>query len=161
MAIRDGPVLVERVIAAPAPSIFELLATPARHAAFDGSAMLRGVATGPDRLSAGALFSVRMRRSGVDYRTTNEVVEFVEDRRIAWRTSARLGGRTVLGGQVWRYVLLAHGDHTLVRHEYDWRASNVARLLLLGGYPARMQPAMTRSLQALDRLVTGLDGGPD
>ena len=53
-------------------------------------------AKGPDRLSKGATFGVDMKLFGFPYKIRNTVVEFEEDRRVAWRH---------FGGHRWRYVL--------------------------------------------------------
>ncbi len=96
----------ERVIAAPAHVIFELLADPAQHARIDGSGSVQGVRDGSSqRLALGTKFSMDM-KIGVPYRMRNEVVEFEEDRRLAWRH---------MGGHVWRYVLEPIDDHTTAR----------------------------------------------
>jgi hypothetical protein len=155
---RDGVLLVERVINAPTRSVFDVLAVPHRHAEIAGSeSLLRGSTRGPDRLFLGAVFTVRMRLWGLAYLSSNEVTEFEEGVRIAWRTHAVVAGRPAAGGQVWRYQLSGHDGHTLVRHECEWQSSNIAALLVLSGHPRRMQLAMSRSLHALDRLVTGAD----
>lgn len=158
MVARDGVLLVERVVNAPARSVFDVLAVPPRHAEIAGSeTLLRGSTQGPDRLFLGAVFTVGMRLWGVGYLSTNEVVEYEEDLRIAWRTQSVVAGRTAAGGQVWRYQLSGHDGHLLVRHECEWERSNIAPLLALSGYPRRTQLAMSRSLHALDLLVTGAD----
>ena len=102
----DGTVVsVERVIRAPAGSIFAIVADAARHPEFDGSGQVVKAKPGaPERLSLGATFGMSM-KLGLPYTTANTVVEFEPDRRIAWQT--RLSGRLgkVLGGRIWRYEL--------------------------------------------------------
>jgi hypothetical protein len=157
---RDGPLLVERVLAAPVDRVFEILATPACHPELDGSAMVRALVSAPSRLSHGAVFTLRRRQLGVDVRSRNLVVEFEESRLIAWRSHAELGGRRLAGGQLCRYRLSGHDSHTLVRYEQQWRDSSIAWWLALTGYPARSHLAMSRGLQALDRVATGERGPP-
>lgn len=149
-----NPVVVERVIDAPAEAIFELLATPSRHADIDGSGQLKGDVRGPERLSLGTAFSMGMQQARLPYRTRNAVVEFEEGTRIAWATEGRIKGRRVVGGQIWRFVLAPHEGSTLVRHEYDWRAASVGPLLGLLGYPKRAAEGMAGTLQALELAVT-------
>jgi uncharacterized protein YndB with AHSA1/START domain len=85
-----------RNIPAPPAAVFDLLARPARHPQIDGSGSVRSMRPdGPDRLFLGARFGMDM-RIGVPYRVLNEVVEFEEGRRIAWRHFA---------GHIWRYLL--------------------------------------------------------
>lgn len=101
-------------INAPAEKIFALLASPARHKDFDGSHTVKGQFTGEEKLFLGAKFGMKM-HLGIKYRVTNTVVEFEENRRIAWRH---------LGRWVWRYELsqIAPG-HTLVTETFDGRPS--------------------------------------
>lgn len=83
------------VIAAPASKIFDLLANPHRHKEIDGSATIRNSLSGPERLSLGAKFGMAM-HLGIDYKIMNTVVEFEENKLIAWRH---------LGRWRWRYEI--------------------------------------------------------
>lgn len=83
------------VIDAPAEKIFGLLINPQRHVDFDGTKTIQGNFSGPDTLKLGSKFGMRM-KLGVKYRILNTVVEFEENRRIAWRH---------LGRWRWRYDL--------------------------------------------------------
>ncbi|MFI5429111.1 SRPBCC family protein [Aeromicrobium sp. UC242_57] len=93
-------ITVERTIAAPPAQIFALLADAAKHSEFDGSGTVRGTRQESRPLSLGTTFGMSMHR-GVGYRTSNEVVEFVPERQIAWQTS---GLRGLIGGRIWRYA---------------------------------------------------------
>lgn len=83
------------VINAPAARIFDLLADPRMHAQFDGSGTVQAQVKGPHRLALGDHFGMAMRIK-LPYRIDNEVVEFEEDRAIAWRHA---------GHHRWRYEL--------------------------------------------------------
>jgi len=100
-----------RIVPASAEDIFELLATPANHALIDGSGTVKGTKRGtPQRLSSGARFGMNMRILG-PYPIVNEVVEFEEGRRIAWRH---------YGGHIWRYILEPLGPNTTqVTEQFD------------------------------------------
>ena len=76
---------VERVIPAPPDKIFDLLADPRRHPEIDGSGSVKRVKAGPERLALGAKFGMAM-KLGVPYSMESEVIEFDENRRIAWQT---------------------------------------------------------------------------
>ena len=110
---------VERVIAAPAQKIFDLLADPSRHPEIDGSGSVRAATRGSQRLVLGSTFTMSM-KLGVPYSTVSEVVEYEPDRRIAWQTYstikwlARFGG-----GRIWRYELEPVDGGTLVRETWD------------------------------------------
>jgi uncharacterized protein YndB with AHSA1/START domain len=83
MATNAKQVSTERVIAAPAATVFDVLADPNKHAVIDGSESIQRVVSGPDRLGPGSKFGMAM-RIGLPYRITNTVVEFEEGRRIGW-----------------------------------------------------------------------------
>jgi hypothetical protein len=131
-----------RIVPAPASDIFELLATPARHAEIDGSGTVReprGSRT-PERLSLGATFGMSM-RWGFPYGIVNEVVEFDEPRLIAWRHFA---------GHIWRYGLVPLGPHsTRVTEEFDPRPSRYPRATRLLGWERRNQRAIEQTLANL------------
>jgi hypothetical protein len=76
------------VIQASPSTIFEILATPKRHKEIDGSKTITDNISGPDRLSLGSKFGMKM-RLGINYRIMNTVVEFEEDTLIAWRHLGR------------------------------------------------------------------------
>ena len=105
---------VERVIPAPAADIFALLADPSRHQDIDGSGSVHDAKNPPQRVKLGDTFGMAMKR-GVPYSTTNTVVEFEDDRRIAWKTGSTGFVGKVLGGPIWRYELEPVDGGTLVR----------------------------------------------
>ncbi|MDA3041320.1 MAG: SRPBCC family protein [Actinomycetota bacterium] len=143
-------VSASRLIHAPASAIFDLLADPARHAEIDGSGTVQNQRmAGPRRLSLHATFGMDMKMFGLPYRITNVVVEFEENRRIAWRH---------FGRHIWRYVLEPTGpgdNDTLVTESFDWGSSVVPRLYELVGYPSAHEVNMAKTLQRLDSVVTG------
>jgi uncharacterized protein YndB with AHSA1/START domain len=83
-------VRVFRLIQAAPHTLFRLLTDPQCHAQLDGSGMLRGNPLGPDELQLGDIFTMAMSQGGKAYRSTNEVVEFEPDSRIAWRSTRNL-----------------------------------------------------------------------
>ena len=135
------------VVLAPAEEVFALLADPRRHAEIDGSGTVKGVLSAPDRLSQGATFGMRM-RLGVPYVIRSTVVEFEENRRIAWRH---------LGHHVWRYELEPVDGGTRVTETFDWAPARSPKALELLGVPARN----ARSLEAtLERLAARFASPP-
>lgn len=143
------------VIDAPPSAVFALLADPRRHADFDGSGTVRRTVSGPERLSLGARFGVNMRLV-VPYRVTNTVVEFEEDRRIAWRHLAR---------NIWRYELTDLGDgRTEVVETADFRPAIHRPIISAAGAERAGRIAIARTLVRLKALVEsgGRPGGePD
>jgi hypothetical protein len=98
------------IINAPASKIFDAIANPALHPVIDGSNSLRSVIKGPARLALGSKFGMNM-EIGIKYRIINTVVEFEEDKVIAWRH---------LGRWIWRYELKAISpSQTVVIESFD------------------------------------------
>lgn len=132
------------VIAAPAARIFAILAAPRRHPEFDGSGSVRGHIRGPERLDRGAEFGMDMKLFGVPYRITNRVVEYEEDRLIAWRHN---------GPHRWRWRLEpVDEDTTRVTETFDYSRGG-AFIYQLIGYPARNARAIEETLPRLKDLA--------
>ncbi len=102
----DGDVVtVEKVIPAPADAIFALLADPARHPDIDGSgAVKQAKADAPQRLALGSTFGMSM-RLGIPYSMVNTVIEFEDNRRIAWQARPPGFVGRFSAGRIWRYEL--------------------------------------------------------
>jgi hypothetical protein len=97
-----------------AEEIFSLLTNPHRHMDFDGSKTIQGNFSGPDELVLGSKFGMRM-KLGIKYRILNTVVEYEENKRIAWRH---------LGRWRWRYELRAiTPNQTEVTETFDGTTS--------------------------------------
>jgi uncharacterized protein YndB with AHSA1/START domain len=136
------------VVAAPPEAVFDLLADPARHPELDGSGTVQGRRSGPARLALGARFGMRM-RLGVPYAITNEVVEFEEGRRIAWRH---------LGHHVWRWELAPVPEGTRVTETFDWDVARSPRALELAGVPARNARSIEATLARLPQVLGAAAG---
>ncbi|MCA0335598.1 MAG: SRPBCC family protein [Actinobacteria bacterium] len=112
-------VTVQRLIPAPAEAIFDLLADPSRHQEIDGSGtVVKARSAGARRLKLGDSFGMDM-NWGVGYSTKNVVVEFEENRRIAWRTLAPSPLDKLFTGRTWRYELEPVDGGTIVRETWD------------------------------------------
>src|SRR3954454_15362559 len=102
--MEGNTVSVERVIKASPDKIFALVADAGKHATFDGSDSVNHSTAESVPLSKGSKFGMAMRGRietlFIPYRTTNTVIEFEPDRRIAWKTTA---GGGLIGGRIWRY----------------------------------------------------------
>jgi uncharacterized protein YndB with AHSA1/START domain len=131
-------------VAAPPEVVFAILADPRQHARIDGSGSVQRLLKGPDRLSKGARFGMDMKLFGLPYRIRNTVVEFEDDRRIAWRH---------FGGHRWRYVLEPVEGGTRVTEAFDYsRYGRAQRLLIeLAGFPARNRSGIAGTLVKLRR----------
>jgi uncharacterized protein YndB with AHSA1/START domain len=131
----------ERTIAAPADVIFDILADPAEHPVIDGSGTVQKAnPKNPERLALGSRFGMDM-KMGLPYKMTNEVVEFDEDRRIAWRH---------YGHHVWRYTLEPTDGGTKVTEEFDWTHSRAPWFLRLMKAQEKNGAAMEKTLERLD-----------
>lgn len=144
-------VSVSRHVAAPAADVFAVLRDPALHAVIDGSGTVKASReSAGELLEMGSTFGMDM-RMGVPYRIANEVVEYEDDRRIAWRH---------MGGHRWRYEITPEGDDACtVTETFDWSTSKLPLVIQALGQDRKHVPNMTRTLERLDRYVT--TGSPD
>lgn len=133
----------ERVIAAPAQAIFDILADPAKHSVIDGSGTVTATRT-QQRLALGEAFGMSMNNHRLSYKTNPIVTEFEEGRVVAWRNK---------GGPTWRYELFRAEDGTRVVETYDLATMRGGSLIKLTGIARRTQQNMARTLERLDRLV--------
>lgn len=136
------------VINAPAEQIFALLANPRRHKEIDGSSTIQENLSGPDKLVLGSKFGMQM-HLGVDYRIRNTVVEYEENKLIAWRH---------IGRWIWRYELVNIGPQsTQVTETFDAsRAPLISKawLSLRKAYPWT-QKAVAKTLVQLKSTCEG------
>lgn len=137
-------VSVRRVIAAPPERIFEVLTDPSLHPVIDGSGSVRSARGAPERLRLGSRFGMNM-RIGLPYVISNTVVEFEENRLIAWQH---------FGGHRWRYELRPVDGGTEVTETFDWSTARAPWAIEWIGYPKKHPAAMEKTLERLDRYVT-------
>ena len=126
-------------ILAPPEVVFSILADPRQQSRIDGSGSVRALLQGPDRLSKGATFGVDMKLFGVPYKIRNTVVEFEEDRRVAWRH---------FGGHRWRYVLEPITGGTRVTESFDYSMYAAPQRLVIEAlrFPARNRAGIAGTL---------------
>jgi hypothetical protein len=106
------------------------------------------------RLELGATFGMGM-KMGVRYSTVNTVVEFEENRLIAWQTGPKGKLEPYVAGRIWRYELEPQNDRTLVRESWDITGDHQRALLRLGDiYSRKTRRDMELTLARLDALVT-------
>ncbi|MCX2946867.1 SRPBCC family protein [Lentzea sp. NEAU-D7] len=133
-----------RTVHATADRIFDLLADPSKHPLIDGSGSVRAPRPGaPGRLALGSAFGMDM-KIGLAYRIENTVVEFEEDRLIAWRH---------FNGHRWRWRLTPLDDGTTeVTETFDWSTARFPLFFDLSPVPRRNLASMERSLERLHAL---------
>ena len=100
-----------RVVPAAPEEIFALLADPARHVEMDGSGTVQRLVSGRGPMQLGSEFTMAMKAFGFPYRITSKVVEYEENRRIAW---------CHLGNNRWRYELEPTEGGTRVTESVDY-----------------------------------------
>ena len=137
----DKSVSATRTVPAPPDKVFALLRDPSMHSVIDGSGHVLGSRTKDKELSLGDKFTTS-NRIVVPYLIANTVVEFEQDRLIAWAH---------LGGWRWRYELEPSDDGgTVVTESFDWSTSKSTQYVELMGWPKRNEANVNATL---DRLV--------
>ena len=151
MAFVEGnTVSVERVIAAPPEQIFDLLADPARHREIDGSGTVHDARRGAELIRA------RVRHVDEDGHPVfddDEVIEFEENRRIAWQTRPVLWAEKLGRGRIWRYELEPVDGGTRVTESWDISQDRQALILKNTGMPKQAEQGMRATLERIAGLV--------
>jgi uncharacterized protein YndB with AHSA1/START domain len=152
--VQGNTISVERVIDAPAEQIFALLADAGKHPSFDGSGTVDHATQPSQPLTLGSRFGMSMRSRPeslfLPYRTTNTVIEFEPDRRIAWKTT--MGPLGLIGGRIWRYELEPVADapnRTLVRETWDVSSDRQRVMLKMGSMPKQAEDGMRATLERI------------
>jgi|SRR3954452_2765105 uncharacterized protein YndB with AHSA1/START domain len=145
---------VERTIPAPPEAIFALLSDPSRHHDVDGSGSVKEAKNAPERVELGDKFGMAM-KLGLPYSTHNVVVEFEENRRIAWRHSAEgLFGSIVGPGATWRYQLEPLDGGTRVQETWDFSAVRGFKTVLrLDRSRSNTRAGMEKSLENIEKIL--------
>jgi uncharacterized protein YndB with AHSA1/START domain len=152
---RSGDVeTVERTIPAAPEAIFALLTDPSRHHDIDGSGMVKDAKNAPERVELGDTFGMAM-KLGVPYSTHNEVVEFDDNRRIAWQHSTSGAIGSVVGpGAIWRYELEPADGGTKVRETWDFSAvRGIKSLLRIARSRRATRAGMEKTLENIEELL--------
>lgn len=148
MADENRVVTASREVAAPAETIFELIADPAQQPRWDGNDNLAEAAAGQRVTGVGDVFTMTLTN---DARRENHVVEFEEGRLIAWRPSEP-GSEPP--GHLWRWQLdPIDSRRTRVTHAYDWSELSDEKRM------ERARATTSERLQAsIDRLAALAEG---
>ena len=144
---------VERLIAAPPEKIFDLLSDANRHPDIDGSGTVRAARGEPDRLRLNSTFGMSM-RMGVPYSMVSTVVEYENNRLLAWQTRGPTKIGQYVGGRIWRYELEPVDGGTLVRESWDIsQESRITKPVVRMG-AASTRKHMAATLERIEQLVT-------
>lgn len=139
-------VSVTKTVATTPEQIFALLADPAKHPELDGSGTVHAARSGnPERLELGAKFGMDM-KMGAPYKIQNTVVEFEEDRLIAWRH---------FNGHRWRWQLRPVDGGTEVTETFDWSTARAPLLISLSPFPRKNKEGIERTLARLEQRFAG------
>lgn len=144
-------VTVERVIPAPPEKIFELLVDPAQHRAIDGSGTVREPKGDRERLKLGSTFGMKM-KLGLPYSMENEVIEYEDNRCVAWQTRPPVG-KSIAGGRIWRYELEPVEGGTRVRETWDISQEKGLKSVVRKA-AKKTRSNMTKTLERIEEIVT-------
>jgi uncharacterized protein YndB with AHSA1/START domain len=142
---------VARVIDATPEQIFAVLVDPSMHRVIDGSGAVRDCKGSPERLQLGSTFGMAM-RVGVPYAMTSTVIEYVENRRIAWQTRGPTKIGKFVGGRIWRYELEPVDGGTEVRETWDITQESKLTKPMIRNAGASTKKSMAATLQKLEDL---------
>ncbi len=149
-------VTVERLIPAEASAIFELIADPGRHQEIDGSGTVRdakGSAAG-QQVHLGSTFGMAM-KMGLPYSMQSTVIEFEQDRRLAWQTRGPGPVGKLVGGRIWRYELEPVEGGTLVKESWDISEESALTKLGVKRLAGATAKNMAATLARIEQVVAG------
>ena len=147
-------VSVERVIPAAPEQVFALLVDPHRHQEIDGSGTVRSARQVPEKLGLGSEFGMDMHML-IPYRMKSRVIEYDENRRIAWQTVPTVAwAERLAAGRIWRYELEPVEGGTLVRETWDITHESPLTKPLVRGAAEATRANMTRTLERIEQLLT-------
>jgi uncharacterized protein YndB with AHSA1/START domain len=144
---------VERFIAAPPEPIFDLIADPGRHRDIDGSGSVREAKQPGTRLALGSSFGMAM-KMGMPYSMVSTVIEFEENRRIAWQTHGPTAIGKKVAGRIWRYELEPGDGGTLVRETWDLSKESLLTKPFAKRGATHTRENMARTLERIEGIVT-------
>jgi len=154
-AMSDSPDVetVERVIPAPPEAIFALLVDPARHREIDGSGTVRDPKGQSQRLELGSQFGMSM-QMGMPYSMVSTVVEYEQDRLLAWQTRGPTPLGRFVAGRIWRYELEPTDGGTLVRESWDITHESALTKPLVKRDAAKTRDNMAATLERIEAVLT-------
>jgi uncharacterized protein YndB with AHSA1/START domain len=150
----NAKVTVERTIAAPVDTVFDVLSNPERHQELDGSGFIRSVDHADRIQEVGEVFTMNMQgpHMGGEYKTDNHVSGYAKDKLLAWKTAP---AGTEPPGWEWLWELESQGpNETLVRHTYDWSKVTDTKLLEKVKFPLVSRDQLDDTLARLAAVTT-------
>ncbi len=149
-------ITVEKVVNTTPDKIFDILSRPSRHPELDGSNTVKKVnSSSPEPLKLGDKFNMAM-KLGIPYFMISTIVEYEENRKIAWQPKAPGLFGNIAGGRIWRYELEPQGEKaTLVKETWDitQEANPLSKKLLLKDFSQqKIVDAIEKTLENLANL---------
>ena len=135
----DESVSATGVVPASPDVVFDFLRHPANHVELSGDGSVKGVTNTDTALDLGSKFGMKM-KVGIPYRMSSSVVEFEQDRLIAW---------CHFGGHRWRWQLEPVSGGTRVTETFDMSTAKFPPALKLAGYPKRHEDNVAGSVRNL------------
>lgn len=125
------------IVNASAAAVFEYLRRPANHAEISGDGSVQGTTGSEQVLGPGSRFGMKM-RIGVPYQVGSRVVEFEENRVIAWAH---------FSGHRWRWELEpVDAARTRVTETFDLSTAKLPLALRLIGLPKGHEKNVAKSV---------------
>jgi uncharacterized protein YndB with AHSA1/START domain len=144
---------VERVIPAPPEAVFALLVDPARHREIDGSGTVGDPKGDSQTLVLGSQFGMSM-KMGIPYAMVSTVVEYDENRLLAWQTRGPTPLGRFVAGRIWRYELEPVDGGTRVRESWDITHESAFTKPLVRRAAAETRTNMAATLERIEAVVT-------
>jgi len=144
---------VERVIPATPEAIFALLVDPARHCEIDGSGTVRDPKGESQILVMGSRFGMSMHH-GIPYSMVSTVVEYDENRLLAWQTRGPTPIGRFVAGRIWRYELEPVDGGTRVRESWDITHESALTKPMVRKAAAETRKNMAATLERIEAVVT-------
>ena len=133
--VADDHVSATGIVSAAPDTVFDFLRHPANHAELSGDGTVKGVTDTDEALELGTKFGMKM-KVGLPYRVSSKVVEFEQDRLIAW---------CHLGGHRWRWQLEPVAGGTKVTETFDMSTARFPPAIA----PVRLSEAPRRQRRRL------------
>ena len=113
---------------------------------------MQGLKGDAGRLALGSTFGMSM-KMGIPYSMASTVMEFEEDRRIAWQTRGPGSIGRHFGGRIWRYELDPVDGGTRVRETWDLTHESAAYQPLARMAGTKTATGMTATLERIEALL--------
>ena len=150
--MEGNAVSVERIIKAPAEKVFALVADASKHPMIDGSGTVQAAQGDAQQLALGSTFGMSM-KAGLPYSMVSQVIEYEENRRIAWQTKAPGPLGLIVGGRIWRFELEPVDGGVRVTETWDISRDRQKFLLRVGSLPERTKANITKTLERIASIV--------